>query len=172
MFRNPCEGLSGSGRTMRSRNKGAAALRRALPIRDITPKAVQERLSFRLQHLIGPGKRMTLEEAAAATGISPRTLKAYVEGRACPNLARYGRLLRVLGPEVGIELAMMIGWEPRASNPILPHTEDIRAVRDSIAQTIRALDIVLQSDVTAAEHGAERAGALPPAASAARSRSG
>ena len=129
-------------------NKGAL-LKRALPIREITPGAVQERLSFRLQHLIGPGKRMTLQQAAVATGISVRTLKAYVEGRACPNLARYGRLLRTFGPEVGIELAIMIGWEPRASNPVLPHSEDLRAVeRDAIAQTVRALDVVLQSRVT------------------------
>jgi hypothetical protein len=156
---------------MEPKKKGSGALRRALPIRDITPKAVQERLSFRLQHLIGPGKRMTLQEAAVATGISPRTLKAYVEGRACPNLARYGRMLRVLGPEVGIELAMMIGWEPRAANPILPHTEDIRAVRDAIAQTIRALDMVLQNDLNAAASAGETA-APPRAASGAWSRSG
>lgn len=155
---------------MRSRSKGPGALRRALPIRDITPKAVQERLSYRLQKLIGPGKRMTLQQASAATGIAPRTLKAYVEGRACPNLARYGRLLRVLGPEVGIELAIMIGWEPRASNPILPHTEDIRAVRDGIAQTIRALDMVLQNEVSAGDDDAETAQAREPTASAARSR--
>jgi hypothetical protein len=117
--------------------------RAALPIAAITPAAVQARLSYRLRRLIGPGRRMTLVQAAAATGINARTLKAYFEGRACPNVARYGRLLRVFGPEVGIEMATMIGWEPRAANPDLPRTEDLRALRDAIAQAIRAVDIVL-----------------------------
>ena len=148
-------------KTQTSKGNRGAHLKRALPIREITPGAVQERLAFRLQHLIGPGKRMTLQQAAVATGISERTLKAYVEGRACPNLARYGRLLRTFGPEVGIELAMMIGWEPRASNPVLPHSEDLRAVRDAIAQTVRALDVVLQSRATASSEpdGAPATGA-------------
>jgi hypothetical protein len=87
---------------------------------------------------------MTLKQAALATGISERTLKAYLAGRACPNLARYGRLLRVFGPQVGIELATMIGWEPRASSPPLPHGEDLRALRDSVAQAIHAIDLVNQ----------------------------
>ena len=93
--------------------------------------------------MIGPGKTMTLEQAARATDINARTLKAYVDGRACPNLARYGRLLRVFGPQVGLELATMIGWEPRAANPRLPQTEDLRSVRDAVAQVIRTIDIVL-----------------------------
>jgi len=152
----------------RTRTTTGSRFRQALPIREITPRAVQERLSHRLQQFIGPGKRMTLQEAAHATGISPRTLKAYVEGRACPNLSRYGRMLRVFGPEVGIELAMMIGWEPRASNPILPHTEDIRAVRDAIAQAIRALDLVLQNDGAASE--GDGPGPAPAAAPASAAR--
>jgi len=96
---------------------------------------------------------MSIGEAAQATGITERTLKAYVEGRACPNLARYGRLLRVLGPEVGIELALMMGWHPRAANPQLPQIEDLRAVRNAIAQAIAAVDMVLehQQPVTAAD---------------------
>jgi len=130
----------------------------------ITPLAVRERLSFRLRKLIGPGGRMTLAEAAKATDISEATLKAYVEGRACPNLARYGRLLRVFGPEVGMELAMMIGWEPRASNSRLPVTEDLRAVRDVTGQAIGAIDRALSHGVSLSDPS--------PAPDAARPASG
>lgn len=112
-------------------------------MRAITPAEVQARLSHRLRQIIGPGRRVSLEETARLTGINARTLKAYVAGTACPNVARYGRLLRVFGPEVGIELALMLGWEPRASNPALPQTEDLRGLRDAVAQAIRALDLVL-----------------------------
>lgn len=142
-----------------------ANFRTAIPVRQITPAVVQARLSSRLRQLIGPGKRMTLLDAAGATGIAPRTLKAYVEGRACPNLARYGRLLRVFGPEVGIELAMMIGWEPRASNPKLPHTEDLRTLRDAIARAIQAIDFIAFPEKSPAR--AERPG-LPQNPSPAR----
>ncbi len=113
-----------------------------LATRQITPGEVQARLSFRLRRIIGRGKRISLRDAARLTGINARTLKAYVEGTACPNVARYGRLLRVLGPEVGIELALMLGWQPRAANPLLPHTEDLRALRDTIAATLQAIDHV------------------------------
>lgn len=74
------------------------------------------------------------------TDINSRTLKAYVDGTACPNVARYGRLLRVFGPEVGIELAQMLGWEPRAKNPHLLQTEDLRALRDAAAQALQTID--------------------------------
>lgn len=125
------------------RREATARLRTPLPVRAITPAEVQARLSFRLRQIIGPGKRASLAQAARLTGINARTLKAYVAGTACPNVARYGRLLRVFGPEVGIELAMMLGWEPRAANPTLPQTEDLRALRDAVAQAIRAIDLVL-----------------------------
>lgn len=128
---------------MRATRPTAAQLRAPLPVRSITPAEVQARLSHRLRQIVGPGRRATLAEAAKLTGINARTLKAYVAGTACPNVARYGRLLRIFGPEVGIELALMLGWEPRAANPTLPQTEDLRALRDSVAQAIRALDLIL-----------------------------
>ena len=128
---------------MRAARPAAAQLRAPLPVRSITPAEIQARLSHRLRQIVGPGRRVTLAEAAKLTGINARTLKAYVAGTACPNVARYGRLLRVFGPEVGIELALMLGWEPRATNPTLPQTEDLCALRESIAQAIRALDLVL-----------------------------
>jgi hypothetical protein len=141
-----------------------ARFRTALPINQITPAAIQARLSYRLRRLIGPGKRMTLAEAASATGIGERTLKAYVEGTACPNLARYGRLLRVFGPEVGIELASMIGWEPRASNARLPHIEDLRALRDVVAEAVRAVDTVMSHTAGVPEEGEVTAMAPRPRA--------
>jgi len=70
-----------------------AKLRAPLPARSITPAEIQVRLSHRLRQIIGPGRRATLAEAASLTGINARTLKAYVAGTACPNVARYRRLL-------------------------------------------------------------------------------
>ena len=126
----------------RSGRLTAAAYQTPLSVREITPAEIQRRLSFRLRQIIGPGRRMSLGEAARLTDINPRTLKAYVEGTACPNVARYGRLLRVFGPEVGIELAHMLGWEPRASNPDLPQAGDLRDLREAVARAIRAIDQV------------------------------
>ena len=40
-------------------------------------------------------------------------VRAYLSGAACPNLARYPRLVQVLVPESGFELALMLGWRPR-----------------------------------------------------------
>jgi hypothetical protein len=121
-------------------------LRAAIAVRDITPAEIQKRLSHRLRLLIGEGRRTTLAEAAALTGIDRRTLTAYVEGRACPSIARYGRMLLVFGPEVGIELASMLGWEPRATNRSLPDLDDLRTVRDTLAEAIRAIEVVLSRE--------------------------
>lgn len=121
----------------------AEAFAAPLPVRDITPAEVQRRLSFRLKQIIGPAGRYGLADAARIADIHPRTLKAYVDGTACPNLARYGRLLRAFGPEAGIELAMMLGWEPRATDRRLPLTDDVRELRESVAQAIRAIDLVV-----------------------------
>lgn len=98
-----------------------------LLVEDITTETVIERLSYRLDRLIGPGRRWSLAEAAEATGIDQRTLHSYVSGAACPTLAKYYRLERLIGPELGMELARMLGWEPRhcVAGP-LPH----RALRD------------------------------------------
>ena len=79
---------------MRAARPAAAQLRAPLPVRSITPAEIQARLSHRLRQIVGPGRRVTLAEAAKLTGINARTLKAYVAGTACPNVARYGRLLR------------------------------------------------------------------------------
>lgn len=99
-----------------------------LLVEDITTDVVIERLSYRLSRLIGPGKRFSLAEAAETTGIDQRTLHSYLSGAACPTLAKYYRLERLIGPELGVELARMLGWEPRHSaSPPVP-TRDLVAV--------------------------------------------
>ena len=63
----------------------------------------------RLRDLIGPGRRWSYAEISARTLIDVRSLKAYVSGQACPNLAKYKRLVVVMGPEVVIDLNCMLG---------------------------------------------------------------
>lgn len=91
-------------------------LRSLKPLK-IDKKAVVERLSFRLRQMIGPGRRWPLAEVSDATGIDVRTLRSYCDGAACPNLTRYMRLMQCLGPESGLELALMLGWQPRFRAP-------------------------------------------------------
>ena len=72
----------------------------ALQVSEITTEAVTERFSRRLRAMIGPGRRWTFGGVAELTDIDERSLRAYAAGTACPNLAKYKRLLSVLGPEV------------------------------------------------------------------------
>ncbi len=128
---------------MRSRQRiepPPARFQKPLPIANITPDAVRERLCWRLSRMIGPNRRWSIAEAARLTGINARTMRAYVEGRACPNLARYSRLLRVFGPEVGIEMALILGWEPRAMRGTQPGEILLRELRDGVVQAINAVD--------------------------------
>lgn len=119
-----------------------------LLVEEITTEEVIDRLSYRLSRLIGPGRYWSLADAAAATGIDQRTLHSYIIGAACPTLAKYYRLERLIGPELGVELARMLGWEPRhsASQPIA--ARDVRAV-------MRALNIAQEciSDLLDAQDG-------------------
>ena len=66
---------------MRAARPAAAQLRAPLPVRSITPAEIQARLSHRLRQIVGPGRRVTLAEAAKLTGINARTLKAYAASR-------------------------------------------------------------------------------------------
>jgi hypothetical protein len=83
-----------------------------------------------------------------ATGIDRRTLQSYIMGEACPNLTRYHRLGFVLGTQIGVELAYMVGWQPRYSEPIdlpLEYSERLdRALRDAIS----AIDAMVSSGIT------------------------
>ena len=113
---------------------------RPVPTREISPKIIKQRLSYRLGQLIGPGNRFSYKEASALTGIGLRTLRSYVKGAASPNVARYSRLLLVFGPEVGIEMALMLGWEPRAHQQATPDLQHLRELRDGLSQAIAALE--------------------------------
>ena len=82
---------------------------------DITTAEVALRLSRKLRSMVGPGRAWSFRGVSHLTGIDERSLQAYVSGEACPNLAKYKRLLSVLGPELAIDLDAMIGWKSRAS---------------------------------------------------------
>jgi transcriptional regulator with XRE-family HTH domain len=86
-----------------------------LQAKEITQEIVAERLSYRLRQMIGSGRVWTYQDVSERTLIEVRTLKSYVQGTACPNLAKYKRMLAVLGPEVASELDRMLGWLPRRS---------------------------------------------------------
>lgn len=114
-----------------------------LPVAEITPAAVKKRLGYRMAKIIGPGRKVSFAEAARLTGIKERTIRAYVDGTACPNLARYERLMRVFGPEIGIELAYMLGWEPRGSTERQPHIGHLSELRLGVAQALTAIERAL-----------------------------
>ena len=116
-----------------------------LGAREITPDAIMRRLSASLSSLLGPNGWCSYAEAARLTGIKERTLRAYVEGTACPNLARYGRLLRVFGPEVGRELAIMLGWQPRASGGPSLNLAELNDLREDVSRALRAVEQVQKS---------------------------
>ncbi|CAH1651054.1 helix-turn-helix domain-containing protein [Chelatococcus asaccharovorans] len=109
-----------------------------MPARAITPAEVTERLSGRLRDLVGPGRRWSYAEISAHTLIDVRTLKAYVRGTACPNLAKYKRLVVVMGPEVAIDLNRMLGWEPRIGNDP-PEALDLGALEAALLRAEQAL---------------------------------
>lgn len=132
-------------RQLRRSTKAKSPFSEPLPVTEITPAAVKKRLSFRMSTMIGsePGK-VSFAEAAARTGIKERTIRAYVDGKACPNLARYERLMRVFGPEIGIELAFMLGWEPRGNRRPQQHTPHLVELRNGVAQALVAIERVLR----------------------------
>ncbi|CAH1656343.1 MULTISPECIES: helix-turn-helix transcriptional regulator [unclassified Chelatococcus] len=106
--------------------------------RAITPAEVTERLSSRLRDLVGPGRRWSYAEISARTLIDIRTLKAYVRGTACPNLAKYKRLVVVMGPEVAMDLNRMLGWTPRIGNDP-PEALDLNALETALLRADQAL---------------------------------
>jgi transcriptional regulator with XRE-family HTH domain len=111
--------------------------------RAITTAEVTERLSRRLRQLIGPGRRWSYRGVAERSGIDERTLKAYVAGESCPNLAKYKRLLAVLGPELTSDIDRMHGWLPRLGETMPPGSVDLAELRAELAQTLEAIDALL-----------------------------
>lgn len=120
------------------------ASRFALPlgILEVTPEKVVERLSYRMRRMVGSGRQWSYCTLSARSGIDVRTLKAYVQGTACPNLAKYKRLLAVLGPEVGTELNAMKGWLPR-SDVVPPEAVDLIELQRELARVGEVIDDVL-----------------------------
>lgn len=123
----------------------AARFTEALLVEEITTQAVAERLRYRLGLLIGPGRRWSLAEAAECTGIDVRTLQSYAAGVACPNLAKYYRLERLIGPELGVELALMLGWEPRHRRPEKIPRGVLRQLKTTIDNAAEALDELIEA---------------------------
>ncbi len=111
--------------------------------RKITTAEVTERLSRRLRQLIGPGRRWSYRGVAERSGIDERTLKAYAAGESCPNLAKYKRLLAVVGPELTSDIDRMHGWLPRLGETEPPGSIDLAQLRAELAQTLEAIDALL-----------------------------
>jgi hypothetical protein len=131
------------GRRRHAAGQGKSPYAEALRVAEITPAAVKKRLSYRLAQIVGPGRRLSFAEASKLTGIKERTIRAYVDGKACPNLARYERMLLVFGPEIGIELAYMLGWEPRGASRPQPSTAHLAELRHGVAQALATIEHVL-----------------------------
>ncbi|MEM8540497.1 MAG: hypothetical protein AAGF25_06040 [Pseudomonadota bacterium] len=116
-----------------------------IDILKITPEAVAERLSYRLRLVVGPGRAWSYQELSGRTGIDVRTLKAYVQATACPNLVKYKQLLAVLGPEIGAELNVMKGWLPR-SDAIPPEVVDVAQLREELSQVTAIIRDLISDD--------------------------
>lgn len=116
------------------------AFRPGVPLdtKAITPDAIKLRLGRSLSRIIGPNGRYSFAEASLLTGINARTLRAYADGVACPTLARYQRLLCAFGPEVGRELALMLGWQPRANVEEMANVADLIQLREVVLKALEA----------------------------------
>jgi hypothetical protein len=114
----------------------------ALDVSHITTAEVTRRLSLQLRKMIGPGRRWSYRGVADLTGIDERSLKAYAAGTACPNLAKFKRLLLVLGPELGRDIDRMYGWMPRSESS-QPGAIDLAAFRSELVERLRLLDRML-----------------------------
>ena len=101
---------------------------------------VMQRLSSSLGNIIGPKRTYSYADAARMTQINERTLRAYAEGWACPNLAKYCRLLRVFGADVGRDLALMLGWTPRAMMTPPPDISTLAELRNEISTALAAIE--------------------------------
>src|SRR5262245_17773615 len=122
--------------------------------REITSEEVARRLGAQLRKMVGPGRRWSYRGLSDLTGIDQRSLQAYASGAACPNLAKFKRLLAVLGPELARDVDRMYGWMPREEVSLPPGALDLAALRDRLATTLATLDDMLTRPQAATESGA------------------
>lgn len=114
-----------------------------LDVRDITSEEVARRLGLQLRKMVGPGRRWSYKGLSELTGIDIRSLQAYAAGTASPNLAKFKRLLAVLGPELGRDIDRMYGWMPREEISLPPGAVDLEKLRTQLVTTIAVLDTML-----------------------------
>lgn len=135
---------------MNRSEKLASRFDRVLSMEEITTDEVTERLSSRLRRMVGPGRRWSYAGVSSRTGIDVRSLKAYANGTACPNLAKYKRLLAVVGPELSVDLNLMQGWLPRFDETP-PEALDLVQLREVLLHASQTLaDVLMQTDDEAA----------------------
>lgn len=119
------------------------SLRLPLEPREITSEEMARRLGTQMRKMAGPGRRWSYTGLSQLTGIDLRSLLAYAAGTACPNLAKFKRLLAVLGPELAREIDQMYGWMPREQVRLPPGALDLEKLREQLAATLVALDAML-----------------------------
>ena len=115
----------------------------ALEPREITSEEVARRLGLQLRKMVGPGRRWSYNGLSQLTGIDQRSLQAYAAGTACPNLAKFKRLLAVLGPELARHIDQMYGWMPREQMRLPPGALDLDKLRAELSATLATLDAML-----------------------------
>lgn len=115
----------------------------ALDLGKITSEEMARRLGSQLRKMVGPGRRWSYKGLSELTAIDLRSLQAYAAGSTCPNLAKFKRLLAVLGPELAREIDQMYGWIPREQVRLPPGALDLETLRAELVQTLVALDAML-----------------------------
>jgi len=115
---------------------------KALDPEQITTEEVTRRLAGRLRTLIGPSRAWSYRGVAQLTGIDERSLHAYVRGETCPNLAKFKRLLSVLGPELSADLDLMYGWPTRASAS-RPGSLDLKELARELRELLASIDAAI-----------------------------
>lgn len=123
--------------------RGPVAPYKTLDPQQITTEEVTRRLAGQLRRLIGPGRAWSYRGVAQLTGIDERSLHAYVRGEACPNLAKYKRLLSVLGPELGADMDLMFGWPARASAS-RPGSLDLNELAGELRELLASIDAAIE----------------------------
>ena len=115
----------------------------AFAAQDITTELVTRRLSAKLRSLMGPGRRWTYSGVAQLTGIDVRSLQAYTRGETSPNLAKYKRLLSVLGPELAVDLDKAFAWPARIDN-VAPESVGLSTVADELRACLLRIDAAVE----------------------------